>query len=207
MIEDDDEVTQRFYREGKLTHTISRPPLRDQGSWLSGGCISECLQWLQKEHEEFQCMAYVIGCPFQLEKVCRIFERRLAGGRFKGAVGTVANVYGAHWAAVYISKTEKSVEYFDPEGSPPPCSLEMLLGMLAVRVGREVGGSAFKVMSSKRVHQKGGARCGLYSLTYIFRRLDGKKSFMDFSEGPRIGDEELADVAATLFEDPKCYSL
>ena len=199
MVEDDDEVTQRLYREGKLTHTISRPLLKDQGSWLCGGAISECLQWLQKEYEGFQCTAYVIACPFQLEKVCRMFERRVAGGRFEG-VGTVANVYGAHWAAVYISKTEKSVEYFDPEGTPPPCSLEVLLGKLAVRVGREVGGSAFRVMISKGVHQKGGARCGLYSLTYIFRRLTGTKSFMDFSEGPRIGDEELADVAATLFE-------
>jgi hypothetical protein len=128
-----------------------------------------------------------------------MFERRVAGGRFEG-VGTVANVYGAHWVAVYISKTENSVEYFDPEGSPPLCSLEVLLDTLAMRVGRVVGGLAFKVMISKGVHQKDGAKCGLYSLTYIFRRLDGPKSFMDFSEGPRIDDEELADVAATLFE-------
>jgi hypothetical protein len=197
MIEDDDEVTLRLYRERKLTHTISKPLLKDQGSWLSRGCISKCLQWLQKEHEGFQCTAYVIGCPFQLEKVCRMFGRRVAGGRYEG-VWTVANVYGAHWAAVHINKTEKSVEHCDPEGSPPPCSLEVLLGTLAVRVGREVGGSAFKVMISKGVHQKGGTRCGLYSLTYIFRRLDGTKSFMDFSQGPRIGDEELANVAATL---------
>jgi hypothetical protein len=63
-----------------------------------------------------------------------------------------------------------------------------------------VGGSTFKVMISKGVHQKGGARCGLYSLTYIFRWLDKTKTFMDFSEGPRIGDKELADVAATLFQ-------
>jgi hypothetical protein len=199
MVEDDDEVTQRLYRKGKLMHTISRSLLKDQGSWLSGGCIGECLQWLQKEHEGFQCTAYVIACPFQLEKVCRMFERRVARGRFEG-VGTVANVYGVHWVAVYINKTEKSVEYFDPGGSPPPCSLEVLLGTLAVRVGREVRGSAFKVMISKGVHQKCGARCGLYSLTYIFRRLEGTNSFMDFSEGPRIGDVELAGVAVTLFE-------
>jgi hypothetical protein len=63
-----------------------------------------------------------------------------------------------------------------------------------------VGGSAFKVMISKGVHQKDGARCRLYSLTYIFRRLTRTKSLMDFSEGPRIGDKKLADVAATLFE-------
>jgi hypothetical protein len=30
--------------------------------------------------------------------------------------------------------------------------------------------------------------------------LDGTKSFLDFSEGPRIDDEELAHVAATLFK-------
>jgi hypothetical protein len=72
MIEDDDESTQRLKREGKLTHTIiSRPKLKEGGSWLRGGCISECLQWLQKEHEGFQCMAYVIPCPFKLEKICR----------------------------------------------------------------------------------------------------------------------------------------
>jgi hypothetical protein len=64
MVEDDDEVTQRLYREGKLTHTVSRPLLKDQGSWLCGGAISECLQWLQKEHEGFQYTAYVIACPF-----------------------------------------------------------------------------------------------------------------------------------------------
>jgi hypothetical protein len=143
--------------------------------------------------------SYRVPFKFELEKICRIFKKRVAGGRFEG-VGIVANMFGAHWAAVYMSKTEKSVEYFDSEGSPPPCSLEDLLGTLAVRVGREVGGSAFKVLISKGVHQTGGAKCGLYSLTYILRRLDGTKSFLDFSEGPRIDDEELADVAATLFE-------
>jgi hypothetical protein len=199
MIEDDDESTQRLKREGKPTHTISRPKLKKGGSWLSGECISDCLQWLQKEHEGFQCTAYVIPCPFKLEKVCGMFEQRVAGGRFEG-VGTVANIFGADWAAVYISKTEKSVEYFDPDGSPPPCSLEDLLGTLAVRVGREVGGSAFIVMISKGVHQTGDAKCGLYSLSYILRRLDWTKSFLDFSEGPRIDDEELDAVAATLFK-------
>jgi hypothetical protein len=128
-----------------------------------------------------------------------MFEKRVAGGRFEG-VGTVANIFGAHWAAMYTGKTEKSVEYFDPEGSPSPCSLEDLLGTLAVRVGRKVGGSAFKVLINKGVHQTDGAKCGLYSLTYILRRSDGTKSLLDFSEGPRIDDEELADVAATLFE-------
>jgi hypothetical protein len=53
MLEDDDEPTKRLKREGKLTHTISRPKLKKGGSWLSGRCISECLQWLQKEHEGF----------------------------------------------------------------------------------------------------------------------------------------------------------
>jgi hypothetical protein len=96
MVEDDDEVTQRLYQEGKLAYTISRNFfLKDQGSWLCEGAISDCLQWLQKEYEGFQCTAYVIACPFQLEKVCRMFERRVARGRFEG-VGTVANVYGAH---------------------------------------------------------------------------------------------------------------
>jgi hypothetical protein len=32
MVEDDDEVTQRLYREGKLTYTICRPLSKDQGS-------------------------------------------------------------------------------------------------------------------------------------------------------------------------------
>jgi hypothetical protein len=94
----------------------------------------------------------------------------------------VANIFGAHWAAVYISKSEKTAEYFDPVGSPLPFSIEGLLGTLAMRVGREVGGSAFKVIISKGVHQIGGVKCGLYSLNYIFRRLDGTKSFLDFSE-------------------------
>jgi hypothetical protein len=72
-----------------------------------------------------------------------------------------------------------------------------------------VGGSAFKVLINKGVHQLDGAKCGLYSLTYILRRLDGTKFFFAFSEGLRIDDEELvprchmgalAHVAATLFK-------
>jgi hypothetical protein len=85
---------------------------------MSGGCISDCLQWLQSEHEGFKCTAYVIPCPFELEKILAMFKRRVAGGRFEG-VGTVVNIFGAHWAAVYISKTGKTVEYFDPEGNRP----------------------------------------------------------------------------------------
>jgi len=156
---------------------------------MNGIYISDCLLWLQSQHEGFQCTPYVIGCPFELEKVWAMFRKRVAGGRFEG-VGTVVNILRCHWAAVFVSKSERTVEYFDPEGNEPYEKLEDLLGTIAVRVGRELGESAFKVLISEGLHQRGNARCGLYSLVYIWKRLDGSKSFLDFSECRfRIDDE------------------
>ena len=56
--------------------------------------------------------------PLSWRKYGQMFRKRVAGGRFEG-VGTVVNIFGYHWAAVFISKSERTVEYFDPEGNPP----------------------------------------------------------------------------------------
>jgi Ulp1 family protease len=127
-----------------------------------------------------------------------MMKRQVAGRRFEG-VGMLANIGGYHWAAVYISKKDKAVEYFDPMGVPPNPSLREMLDIISVRVGEQVGGSALRISISKRVHQTGGVQCGLYSLAYILKRLTGKASFLDFNDGPRITTEELDEVASTYF--------
>ena len=61
MVEDDDEETKRLKRAGLLRPTVCKPVLKDGGTWMSGIYISDCLLWLQSEHEGFQCTPYVIG--------------------------------------------------------------------------------------------------------------------------------------------------
>jgi hypothetical protein len=170
----------------------------DGNGYIKGGCLLDCLEWLQSLHEGFKCTGNLIPDPFDLEKVWATMKRQVAGGRFK-RLGTLVNIGGFHWAAVYVSKKDKALEYFDPMGHRPNARLVDLLGTVSVRVGEELGVPALKIYISKGVHQTEGVQCGLYSLTYILRRLTGTAGFTDFSEGPRITREVLEDVASTYF--------
>jgi hypothetical protein len=70
VIEDDDEETKRLKREGLLDKPSRKPRLEtDDNGYIKGGCLLDCLEWLQTLHEGFKCTGNLINSLFDKEKV------------------------------------------------------------------------------------------------------------------------------------------
>jgi hypothetical protein len=65
VIEDDDEEAKRLKREGLLDEPPRKPRLeKDDNGYIKGGCLLDCLEWLQTLHEGFKCTGNLINNPF-----------------------------------------------------------------------------------------------------------------------------------------------
>jgi len=94
---------------------------------------------------------------------------------------------GKHWVCIYVDYTSDpiSIEYFNSTGNPPLESFNTYMIKLRMMINEVY--NAEKVIVSDVEHQKGDSECGIYSLYYIYSRLnnipysdfDGKKLFTD----------------------------
>lgn len=165
-------------------------------------------------------------CPFAMMDFDRTgeafavldFGRILAGGA--SCVGCVVNTDnstgpGKHWVAVFVDCRPEppkpwTVEYFNSVGRPPP---KAMVGWMArtraaleqLRAGRQRRGGAaptgaapvLSVAVTDVDHQTSQTECGLYSLFYIRRRLEGTP--YSFFQGVRIPDADMSTFRTHIF--------
>lgn len=115
---------------------------------------------------------------------------------------------GKHWVALFgdcRGTGEWSVEYFDSVGNPPPTAVTRWLEETAARL-RSVRADAPQKFGSAPVaaipltavrHQNSQTECGVYTLYYIRRRLEGAK-YSEFL-GTRISDAAMLAFRKHLF--------
>ena len=111
----------------------------------------------------------------EIRKVWRQFYREFFDEWCEGK-GTVVSIGGVHWAAVYVSKKDKTVDYYDPFGADPSEPLKDLLKELGRRMGGAIGnGPKFVLRVSRARHQTDTVSCGLYSLAFLYERSKRRK--------------------------------
>jgi hypothetical protein len=77
-----------------------------------------------------------------------------------------ANLPGSHWISIFISKSTKTIEYFDSEGNiPSKKSIKKFILIL------EKLFIDYELLINKNKFQKYGVNCGVYSMYFIIQRL------------------------------------
>ena len=84
---------------------------------------------------------------------------------------------GKHWVALFIDVKNKSIEYFDSLGQPPPTDINKFIDIVKSKFPE------LDYLVNNVVHQKGGIECGIYVLTFLTGRLEGK-SFKSIVQYP-----------------------
>lgn len=108
---------------------------------------------------------------------------------------------GKHWVAVFVDCRGPgpwTVEYFNSTGRPPPRPMVAWLERTRARLAAHRGppGAAVEVVTDVN-HQEGRTECGIYSLFYIRRRLEGTP--IDFFRGMRIADDAMTAFRPHVF--------
>lgn len=106
---------------------------------------------------------------------------------------------GKHWMALYADTKNKTVEFFNSSGRSPVPEWTSWLerarrGMAASRGFRY---EDIKVLTGHRVQQYSMTECGVYSLFYIWARLNGTPQ--EYFENNPIHDELMFEFRAHLY--------
>jgi hypothetical protein len=100
---------------------------------------------------------------------------------------------GKHWMALLVDLKSKTIEFFNSGGNPPHVAWVDWM----VKTRNELGDDYELIKVSTIRHQKSKTECGVYSLFYVWSRLNGipAKFFID---NP-IGDEHMFHFRQHLF--------
>jgi hypothetical protein len=191
---------------------------RNTTSWLNDSQIDKTMQQWAREFPKFYNYEFAMmdfaetGSPFSTTDVGDVIAGRapqvLSGDvvvkRPATMLGCVLNTdvstgHGKHWVACFVDLRDKknaTVEYFNSAGRPPPMPMIMWMEKTKQRL-EALGYHAEVVAVTSVAHQDGKTECGLYSLYYIRRRLEGTP--YSFFEGDRVPDEAMTEFRKYVF--------
>lgn len=106
---------------------------------------------------------------------------------------------GIHWFALMVDMRKRpwTVEYFNSSGNKPQAPISKWMAEIKDKLCSS--GECEMVLTNDRFqHQKGNTECGLYSMYYIWSRLNNVP-YANFGNGERIPDAKMTEFRKQLF--------
>jgi len=174
-----------------LYSTFKPKSLSSKTTWLSTLDINDILH----QYEELYSPQFkFLGAqPSDFSKIVKINWNNLKKYNYVGIVFNtdIHSAPGQHWLAIFINNHLKTVEYFDSLGKLPNKHIMSFLKHF----------KNYEFTFNKRVHQKGGSNCGIYSCYFIIQRLKGIH-FHDINK-KLISDKMMTNYRDILFRPKK----
>lgn len=116
------------------------------------------------------------------------------------------NKSGSHWVALMIDLTSnqpnsQKIAFFDSYGScPPRVEIQNLIKSVQERASQDLG-MDLQVLCNKTRHQFSNSECGVYSIYFLEKSLEGVPFMQIFSN--IIGDDEINTRRGRYFRPDK----
>lgn len=201
-------VKQPFMRnvtDPELKLLTFKPPIpKGKYDWLSTDDIDRVMKQYTKMHPDL----YFMGTwPMDFEKLhkkFRTFDPQKIQSKGKKTVALVLNEDnstqpGSHWVGLFINLPNRQVHFFDSYGKKPLPPVCKWLTNVNNRIKRAKGnkGNPLTVLWNPHRHQYANSECGVYTINFIIKRLEGK-SFKSIVNN-QIKDEEMNKRRSTFF--------
>jgi hypothetical protein len=195
----------------KLIKEYLRPKMpeswkSDPDKWLNSNDISYVMEQYEEAYPNFEFMGphpidFAAPDPYTKDGKCLINEMceiRVTKALSEGteSIGVIYNLDphfkgGSHWVAVYIDIKNHKTYYFDSYAMEPPKQIATFMKWLTTQ------DSDMKLFYNGNRFQKGGSECGMYSMYFILRMLEGD-DFQAFSR-TKPPDSFMLDLRDWLF--------
>ena len=195
----------------KLIKEYLRPKMpeswkSDPDKWLNSNDISYVMEQYEDAYPNFEFMGphpidFAAPDPYTKDGKCLINEMceiRVTNALSQGteSIGVIYNLDphfkgGSHWVAVYIDLKNHKTYYFDSYAIEPPKQIATFMKWLTTQ------DSAMKLFYNGNRFQRGGSECGMYSMYFILRMLEGD-DFQAFSR-TKPPDSFMLDLRDWLF--------
>jgi hypothetical protein len=178
----------------------------DPDKWLNSNDITYVMEQYEEAFPKFEFMGphpidFAAPDPYTKDGKCLINEMceiRVTNALKEGteSIGVIYNLDphfkgGSHWVAVYIDLKNHKTYYFDSYAMEPPKQIATFMKWLTTQ------DSEMKLFYNGNRFQKGGSECGMYSMYFILRMLEGD-DFQAFSR-TKPPDSFMLDLRDWLF--------
>lgn len=185
------EIKDQNLRDAIMYFTFRPKGLPSKRTWFNTQNINEIMEQYQDLYRNK--FKFLGAQPSDYSKLIKLNKKKLQN---YNQVGVIFNtdphhLPGKHWVGVFIDIDNKTVEYFDSLGKMPNKNIASFLKIF----------KNYKFTFNKKIHQKGGSNCGVYSCYFIIERLNGK-SFDDINK-KLIPDKIMTDLRNVLFRPIK----
>lgn len=111
---------------------------------------------------------------------------------------------GKHWFAIFGDLMHKgtkedpyTLEYFNSSGNPPTKEVTKWMEEVTSNLFKNHGKYCITIHSSRQQLQFSNSECGIWSLIYIFSRLEGKST--DWYYDAKAKDKDMINIRKLLF--------
>lgn len=167
-------------KEELLKYTFRPEGPEGKFEWLNTININEVMKQYEKKYKDFLFMGAV---PIDFDDLpvlgIRNINYKALLSQGKSKLGFVFNLDrhdqdGSHWVALFSDLSKCHIYFFDSYGLPPKEEIRTLMRRI-YRFCELSNGK--KVISdyNKMRHQYDNSECGVYSINFIIRMLDGDK--------------------------------
>ena len=180
-------------------YTIKKKIFRPKGpngktTWLNTFNIDDVMKQYEDKYSDFKFFGAV---PIDFDSLSEIeissdydFKKLINNGKHK--IGVVFNLDeswkpGSHWVACYSDLKKGTVYFFDSYGYNPEKRIRKLLRSIA-RYIKDVEKKHPVVNYNKVRHQYDNYDCGVYSINFIQRLLDGE-TFENITQNKTIDNK------------------
>lgn len=180
----------------------------DSVDWLSNHNIDNVLNKVAKKYKYFYHIDYKMKDEFvDSECILNNLDMKSLCQKYK-CIGVVANQDvrsgpGIHWVALFIDfrhngtpGDEYTIEFFNSAGGP--IYTEMMVWMKKIQKDLFMCGKESKIIQASKIqHQYRNSECGVYSIFYIWCRVDGME--WNSFEYKRIPDDKMVQFRKGIF--------
>jgi hypothetical protein len=171
--------------------------------WLNTVNINEVMEQYQKTHEDFLFLGAV---PIDFEEINLPASKIDFADCEKDGItkfGIVFNLdkhnqSGSHWTSMFADMKKGEVYYFDSYGSPVPKRLQSFMQKF-VKYYEQKYNKECVADRNKMRHQYGNSECGLYSINFILKLLNGEH--FNTLTNNKITDDEVNKLRTIFFRN------
>lgn len=193
-------TNQDFLKTEKNLKELFRPEMPDSWNnnkhqWLNTDDIMKVMNQYETTYPNFEFIGPV---PIDFDKtfsfgqcvtdeLCKIDLNKLKHDKIN-KIGVIFNLDphdkpGSHWVSMFVDMSKKKIYYFDSYGMAPPKEIVTLIDRLKSQT------EGYKSNINTTRHQYNNSECGMYSIYFVARLLEGYK--YDDLVNNRIPDESV----------------
>jgi|LakMenEpi03Aug12_release.lakeMendotaPanAssembly.Ray.scaffolds.fasta_scaffold182753_3 hypothetical protein len=155
----------------KILHFTFKPKMTPKyNSWLNTNDIDAILLQYQRIYKDFK---FVGALPSDFYKIQKVDYNSILQYKKIGIVFNLDAHYksGSHWTAFLIDNKLKTLEYYDSVGVKPNRNIQKFINKVYKYLSLK--GLDYTIKYNNIQHQFKNNECGVYSIHYIIKRLNG----------------------------------